>query len=59
MAKNVDLSIPNSLATNYQDPAAFPVPLGKDKPYSTAPRFRVDDKVLFDDRCPASRHMGE
>ena len=57
-AKHVDLTVPNSLATNYHDLAAFPVPLGKDKPYSTMPRFKVDDKLLFDDPVSGQQAYG-
>ncbi len=57
-AKNIDLNVPNSLATNYHDPAAFPKPLSKDKPYSTMPRFKVDDKVLFDDPVTGKQAYG-
>ena len=58
MAKNVDLAVPNSLATNLHDPAAFPVPLTEDKPYSTQPKFHVDDKVLFNDPVSGQQAYG-
>ena len=47
IAKGVDLTIPNTLATNYTDPAAFVQP--QKMPYKNLPRYAVDDKLLFTD----------
>lgn len=57
IAKNVDLSKPNTLATNLTgDPAAWPQKLIE--PYKAAPRYNVDDKLLFMDPVSGEQAYG-
>jgi hypothetical protein len=54
--KNIDLSIPNTLATNYSDPKAYVKP--NTISFSTQPKHAVDDKLLFIDPITRKQAYG-
>ena len=56
LAKGVDLSIPNTLATNYTDPAANSV--RNTVPYMDLPKYQVDDKLIFMDPVTKQQAYG-
>ena len=55
-AKGVDLTQPNSLATNYTDPSAYLLP--NTTPYTTLPKYAVDDKLIFTDPVSGQQAYG-
>jgi len=56
IAKGVDLSIPNTLATNYVDPAANLMP--NKVPFREPPKYLVDDKLIFMDPVTGQQAYG-